>query len=306
MITMDWKCIDCGCSESNFDERLGERVCCDCGLVDLERISSHVEWNFTSGSDKPFEHEAGVVSGINTLTPKKLKSQSTAVNSKTTMNSLQRSFNDVRKLTRIVLASLERNDAPSLLREIDEVSMKLLENHVFSPPDSYEMRATSVVYYVLLQRNIYVPLRAICQEFDVPLHRISKILRKICGFYRNPSVLSKDMTYQQIMTACDSLDNKHQVIHDTLRVYDYIDAIYRDVHQTKTRTFGAACCYIASLLEGHGLTQKEVGTMFNYSDAAIKKTLRIIRDLVNVKKNNEFKLLFVDNFVMGIRKEEQK
>ena len=55
---MDWKCIDCGHDESRFDEDIGERECTNCGLIDIEHISSSIEFN-NIGTQRGMETDLG-------------------------------------------------------------------------------------------------------------------------------------------------------------------------------------------------------------------------------------------------------
>jgi len=294
---MDWKCIDCGHDESRFDEDIGERECTNCGLIDIEHISSSIEFN-NIGTQRGMETDLG-----NQETPRLKTQRSRFVNKSHTHK--ERSFYTVRNYARMLLGTLDHG-TPFLLKQVDELCKKLYNEYRFTSNERYEMRATAIVYFVLMENNVNVSLRKIGDEYQVNKTQTSRLTRKIATWLGKPHVISNDKSIAKIRSITPKIPVGQDYTRKCLQVYGYLETLHSELGVTPSRHLGAAVAYLTALLEGYPVTQNTIEQFFEVSPRTIWRAMEQIRNITNVKNNQEFKLLMVNNFIQGIRMEEEK
>ncbi len=270
-------CPECKSNNNSYDERLGETVCEDCGLVLVSGLfeeTVHIldkTGNSIHSADKG--HLGSIITGKGSFKFNKLNDNKSHITAGITYCNM-------------VLSSV--SSSLVIKERVEEIYRELYLKLKGFKKYSYENRATAIVYYALKENGTPAELKEVCKEFEVQSKLVKKLIRKINTHYGNrinrvsidPSYflnkllnkLTKDLSFHkecnQVLTVIESLlssdYNKSKSYYAS--ICWITSNLFHRVEFTRTRIsevsgFNEKCLYIQtkSLLELLGFSNvKEI------------------------------------------------
>lgn len=294
-------CVECSCVSSTFDERLGESVCDDCGLVQIVRpFEETVSWVSAEGNYEP--------------TNGKLGSQIMGINSNHKSNQMYRmkkhniwasSFSQTEKRTYTqCMMILSNYSVGKGLKENVSVYMNSLNNeHVFRGI-TVEHRAASITYYILKEAGITVNLTRHSDISKVERKYISRYAKRIAKHFRKSHVFANVNSYRIASTIIDRLDNVSTNYRmKSLRMIDHLDKYCSAVDIRFSPNKICAVLWAVSVMEDerHHTQELICEASGNSSVVGMRTSLKEICDWFNLTKKDLLSLEVLQ-FINGVYK----
>ncbi len=219
-------CGECNSRAISFDERLGEMVCDECGLVIITEI---FEETVRSGSR--YSPDKGTLGSI-------------------TLGKGRRNYNPTPShilqglsFCKILLANF--SSAESLKLRCERIYMTLYKKNIFSTRDTYEDRASAVVYYCLLENNTPVNYIDICSiEFNSEKAKVIKLVKKIKKHFgtvnKRPTPIY-EIERMASLIASDAIFTKQAI-----EVHEYFYPIIEESGFNIPISYPASICWLAA------------------------------------------------------------
>ena len=196
------KCVECNCTTTTFDERMGETICADCGLI----LSVNI---FEESSKNIFltEKSKGYISNNynqNSNDSYKLGSiiERKDVKSKTDYalrtNNMRMNHNDSEN--KVLVATgiyLSYYNGGKLKNEVIKKFRILKDEHLVRglPLDDV---AAGIVYYVLKERGVPVSLKDYSKKINVPIKNIMRTSKRVTRKFGKPHIFSQLKTDEML------------------------------------------------------------------------------------------------------------
>ena len=270
------RCPECQGLENHYDDRLCELVCNNCGLVLLtNEIETSITYNpsFSKTSyAKDYTTQLGTTlftDDIKTIVG--ARSNSTVARYKRMNSSKDVSSEDIR--TEHVMAMyLSSLGASSLLTHCKK-TYHLVKKDIFRNV-TIEIRASSVVYYVLRDTGNMVSLRKVAKVSSETKSVISKYAKKLARFFGNATVF--------------------------IVFVEYIARMYDNLNLTLSNNGIAGCVWLATSMIDDVIYQPKIVADWPASEYGLRKATRDICQMLKIEKNriSEYDL---EEIVLGIR-----
>ena len=264
-------CIECGEVELVFDERVGERVCTACGLVE---ITEAFEQSVAMFSNNEVIHSADFSKTLGTMHRGKYQRAETNIQIGLVYCNL-------------VLSSIMVNHP--LRDRVEECYISLFRGHVFNNLYSYETRATALVYYVLKENNIPIRLKEVRKEFDCDLRKVNKLTRKIATHFGNSGVYAKDNTISMLDKTAREISDNAEFLSAVHEYHITFMPMLEASNFTKGRTYCAALGLIVSTANCMQLTQREIAMSTGYDISSIRQQAMKILNILGYSKLSKIK-----------------
>jgi len=258
-------CFECGEETFSFDERLGERVCDSCGLVEITELFESTTCNISNGViirsiDKPYHLGTG-------------------------------------KRDKNITAGLIQCNmilggggwlTQSIKNRVEECYYALFKARVINSTYSYEERAAALVFYVLRDNNIPVSLKEVCSEYTLVRRKVNRLSRLIARFFGNSSVYARDNSIAILNKIVDGYDNS-EGDSDNFRescfiVHAYFMPILEAANFTKSRAYYGAICHMADDLYNCRVGKATIAKLVGLQASSIRTQKKKILGLVG--RNN--------------------
>ena len=272
------KCDECGSRDTEFNERLGEHCCLDCGLVIVTEIFEETvrlvsDGEFVRSSDKG--RLGSVISGQGSHHFNKWGKSS--VYSKAVQDGLIH--------CNMVLASV----APqmNLSQRVEELYIKLLNSHVFGQT-RHEVRATAVVYFVLLENGTEHTIKEVSAEFPDSAKSAKKLIRKI-----KQLIGVQNLAYNPVYR----LEKTVSTITDCLiymdrcrKTFEYFETLLINSDYTKSPAHYASICWITANHMLHPtITRRLIAEKLGMSEHKIWRETKKLLNLIGFQKPQEIR-----------------
>ena len=269
-------CIECGKNNFSFDEWIGERVCGDCGLVEIT---------------EPFEQSVAIFNLKGDIVrssdvPKRLGSIDYPTHIRVGLT-----------YCNLVLSSVANNHP--LKERVEECYLSLIKSRVFNNNHPYEIRATALVYYVLLENNLSITLGEVAKEFVSNLKKTRKLSRKIAAEFGRPHVFSAINPVVALNKTLDSIDATTKFRKTAFEVCNEISKILDESDYTKGRTYNAAILAITSSLYCFEITSREIAEKTGFSRDSLYRQTKKVLAYFNRKSLREIKGQRIENLIKG-------
>lgn len=229
---MTMKCDECGSNNSKFDERMGERICQDCGLVLVTEMFEETTHILDSNGELRYS-----VGGLGTVNPNLNK-----VND----NVIPKHITTGLTYCRMVLASVSSLSQSSSLRErIDRVYMQCFNGNVFGK-SSYEARACAVVFYVLKENGTPQSMNEIRKEFDTDKKSANRVLRKINSFYKNRINYSEVNPIYHLERSLNKITSSRIFHQRAIKVMVAFEKVVTEANLNKSSAYYPSICWITA------------------------------------------------------------
>jgi|TARA_R100001463_G_scaffold14774_2_gene38772 transcription initiation factor TFIIIB Brf1 subunit/transcription initiation factor TFIIB len=274
-------CEECRSQNNEFNERLGETVCKDCGLVLITEMFEETVHILDSTGElvhSPDRNKLGsVITGKGSFKYNKYG-----------MNSvLPKHIQNGIRFCNMVLANVAPNS--SLQPRIEKLYIDCLNRNIFGR-SQYEARATAVVYYALKENGTPHTIKDVCAEFNPNVKSVKRLVRKINQFHRN-SINYKPINpqYALIQTLTKITDDmifRNQCI----RVLEYFETVVVNSTFNKGRSYYASIIWIAAnVYVKDNITKERICEKTGFSRWIVWKQTKAILNLIGVELVEELK-----------------
>ena len=297
------KCSECNCITTSFDERLGETICNDCGLilsVDIFEETSSPMKNKKFFREKTKQLSLG---SIISLSDVKSSDNHILYNQHiwTTYNKTERQF----KFSSSMFLSYY--SGKSFLSEVYLKYKILKEEHLIRglPIDDV---AAGIVYYVLKEKGIPISLKGFSKKSKIPTKNIMRTAKKLTKRFGKAHIFS-DLNVEdiisQIILNLNSIkgtpDINNDVRFDCYNFVSYIQRCYDDFNLTFTRTHIITAIWMVGRIHvSLNITQSALKDTCNISVQTIKDTSRKICINLNLDKT-KLGQYTIENIISGVR-----
>ena len=294
---MNSVCAECECTSFTFDDRLGESVCDECGLVNIVR---------------PFEE---TIKGINfdgTVVREKTKALGSVImetKSNLNLNQMYRmkkhnqwasrdSETDIRtvRLCMMIMSHYSYKNG-DLIRSF----LRSLNNEQVFRGISVEHRAASLTYYILKDAGITVNLTRHSNISMVERKYISRYAKRIAKHFRKAHILSSVDATQIATTVLDKLDNvSNHFRYNTLNMIDFLNRYCESIDVRFSHNKICAAIWAVSVMEDERHHTQELirEASGNCSVIGMRTSLKEICDWFNITKKDLLSMS-VSDFVHG-------
>lgn len=259
------KCLECQSNDFSLDTRLGELVCGDCGLVLVT---------------EPFEQTSYAYDANGVRIREAWKNNPTVVKGMRQWGKSDRAIHTGISMCKILLSTL--NSAKSLSDRVDQLYRSLYRKHVFTTT-ILEDRSAAVVYYILKEANLPFTLKEVCKEYDCVERRVFKLAKKIAKELNNTSVF--------LMKDSSPFAEKYAVglgngtfVSKVGRVANHYDNLVKLTGDNLRPSSPVAFCWIVSLLENMGITQKDISEHTGFTTRTIYDETKRLLKIKNTNK----------------------
>lgn len=246
-------CVECGSSNFNFDERLGERICINCGLVEITEIFEQSVSQYNSNGE--------------------LVRESTFRNTLGTTNRNRYDASESNIQTglvycNLVLSSIATNHP--LRDRVEECYISLFRGNVFSNKYSYENRATALVYYVLKENGIAIKMSDVRKEFECDMRKVNKLTRVIAKHFGNSGVYARDNIVSLLDKTSREVNDTAEFITLCQEMHIAVNPILEENDFTKGRTYCAAICLIVASANLMQIKQRDLAKRAGFDISTIR------------------------------------
>ena len=263
-------CIECGQKDFEFNERLGEKICINCGFVEItERFEQSVSMYNSNGElvrEATFRKTLGSTN--------RAKYDSTETNIQVGL-----------VYCNLVLSSIMINHP--LRDRVEECYISCFRGNVFNNLYSYETRATALVYYVLKENNIPIKLTDVKKEFDCDMRKVNKLTRKIASHFGNSSVYAKNNTIRELDLLSREILDTAEYISLCQEMHIYL--MPKLSNFTKGRTYCAAICLIVATANCLNIKQAHISAKSGFSTVTIRKQALELLSILGFQSLKEIK-----------------
>jgi len=238
------KCMECGETEFNFNEQLGETECASCGLV---ICTEPFEQTVRMVSDGQLDHSAdkgalgSVITGKGSYKFNKrwVKKDGTPAHVKQAL-----------VMCKMTLSAIQ-SESP-LKDRVEEVYLELYKKNIFGKT-GLENRASAVVWYVLKENRTPFPLKEITKEYDCNPKSVRKLCKKIAKFYAHSLVANKADEQFLLSQAVSKITEDPVFLKNCTLVMERVEEVLKDAPYNKTPSYYVTIAWITKNVTVNGL-----------------------------------------------------
>lgn len=299
---MEIDCWECKSTSVTYDERLGETVCDDCGLVLIqnaleETVSILLEEKKTSNymgrTNSSFN--LGSMISINDLSDKKAR---VLYNTQRWNQTETPSHKKMLKLSNMALSYY--NISYEIKQRVPRYYKILQEKHGLRGV-SIEVRAASLTYYIVKEIGVATTIKRHAKITRCTGKEISRNARVVATILGKPWVFSQLNIDGWVDNVGHNLSCK-----DTLYIGDVKKLSFQvndllDIHcERLTAAYLSACFYLVKIFSRKPYSQAQISRACGTTEVSLRSNLRKLLDKYGIKKDKLY-YLSLDDFMDGIR-----
>ena len=305
------KCVECESTTTTFDERMGETICADCGLIlsvnIFEETSSIKALESNNGKSYFGRSEDEVFLGSK-IFHKDIKNREGRLLIK---ENIRLHNNESEK--KVNLASgiyLSYYNGGKLKNEVIKKYRILKDEHLVRglPLDDV---AAGIVYYVLKERGVPVSLKDYSKKTKVPVKNIMRTSKRVTRKFGKPHIFSQLNTDEMVSSIIDKLNSREKTrfkekIEGNLRMdcynfVDYAKQCYDNFDLTFTVSdIVAAIWIVGQNYDSKSITQVALGDCSTVSEVTIREKVRKMCVNLNLDKT-KLRSYTTKNIMNGVR-----
>ena len=308
------KCVECESTTTTFDERMGETICADCGLilsVNIFEETSSIR-TFESGNGKYgksfFGRSDDEVFIGSKMHHKDIKNRKDDI---LIRENIRLHNNESEK--KVNLASgmyLSYYNGGKLKQEVIKKYRILKDEHLVRglPLDDV---AAGIVYYVLKEKGVPVSLKDYSNKIKVPVKNIMRTSKRVTRKFGKPHIFSQLNTDEMVSSIIDKLNSREKTrfkekIEGNLRMdcynfVDYAKQCYDNFDLTFTVSdIVAAIWIVGQNYNSKSITQVALGDCSTVSEVTIREKARKMCVNLNLDKN-KLRSYTTKNIMNGVR-----
>lgn len=304
------KCIECESTTTTFDERMGETICADCGLILSVNIFEETSC-VKLVDDRDTSYYAR---GIDNMYVGSYIMNKDIRNRKDF--SLQRE--NIRMKTngsenKVSVASgmyLSYYNSGKLKNEVIKKYRILKDEHLIRglPLDDV---AAGIVYYVLKERGIPVSLKDYSKKIKVPVKNIMRTTKRVTRKFGKPHIFSQLNTDEIVSSIIDKLNSREKtrfkesiegnIRMDCYNFVDYAKQCYDNFDLTFTVSdIVAALWIVGQNYNSKSITQVALADCSTVSEVTIREKVRKMCNNLNLDRN-KLGTYTTKNIMNGVR-----
>lgn len=256
-------CPECKSENKHFNERLGESVCDECGLV---IVTEPFEQTVLLVQDGHVIHsiDNGVVGTTNDI-PRHIKKGIHFCNM--ALNAIAPQLNLKDRVAKVYVDAHNKNLLTS---------------------KSLEDRASAVVYYVLKENNTPFTMHEVCSEYSSNPKIVRNIVRRINQVYgnRNCSIVNHDFSLGKEL---NKFNLGLEFENACKKVLTKLETDFDEQYFVRGKAYYATICWFASLLLNSPLSQKEISEKTGVPAQTIKVKGNELCVLLGFKETKQMK-----------------
>lgn len=234
---MDMICDECGCTENNFDETLGERVCADCGLVLVQEIFEQTVHSLDTTGNLRHSADKGKLGSV--ITGKGSYKFNKFGKNSVVPQHIQKALMHCNMVLAQVAPHLNLNE------RVEKLYMDLNTKNVFGRTQ-LEARATALVFYALKENGTPHPMKDVIAEFNPNEKTVKRLVRKINQVYRNSANYTPINPQYQLEQTLSKLSDDLVFRRQCFKVLEFFEAKAEKNTFNKGRSYYAAIIWIAA------------------------------------------------------------
>jgi|13_taG_2_1085334.scaffolds.fasta_scaffold02280_4 transcription initiation factor TFIIIB Brf1 subunit/transcription initiation factor TFIIB len=283
------KCIECKSEQNEYNERLGEITCSDCGFVHIENMPEETVSGYGHQDFYVRNGDRGVLGSIFSLSDMKHQKNKSLMRNLYRTAKFSRSEESMKKGITICNMVLSYHQPSPALKELVASNYKRIYKSGQMRGIILEVRAVAVVFYTLRELGVSVLLKDIAKRNNVSPKRASKVSKRVARILGKPWVLHQINTDGWITVTCQSLEADSRVAtlsdftSDAKRVARYLKTFMDRRDLTFTRVNLATSIYIASIF------RRQIG-LSNYSQIEVAKAAGVVDTSVRLGLRNFLKM----------------
>ena len=273
-------CEECKANDSTFDERMGEHICNDCGLVIVTELFEETVHILNNNSDLVRSADKGKLGSI--ITGKGAHRFNKGA-SKVVPTHIQQAL----MYCNMVLSNFSHT--PTLKERVENIYMECYNNNLFGRI-SHEDRASAIVYYALKERGTPIPLKEISKEFEVNPKHIRKLIRRINSLYGNQVNYAETNPAYMLEYAVLQITTDRSYLRQALEVLTKFEHIISNSDYTKSKSYYASVCWITSnVFERREYSRKLIASTTTIDEKCIYHQTNALMKLIGLQKVSEIK-----------------
>jgi transcription initiation factor TFIIIB Brf1 subunit/transcription initiation factor TFIIB len=308
------KCVECNCTTTTFDERMGETICADCGLILSVNIFEETTKTIFIQDDGK-SGSGGVYSRTSDLSKLGSIIQRKDVKSKTDYslitNNIRINHNDSEN--KVLVATgiyLSYYNGGKLKNEVIKKYRILKDEHLVRglPLDDV---AAGIVYYVLKERGVPVSLKDYSKRTKVPIKNIMRTTKRVTRKFGKPHIFSQLNTDEIVSSIIDKLNSREKtrfkekiegdIRMDCYNFVDYAKQCYDNFDLTFTTSdIVAALWIVGQTYNSRSITQLGLADCSTVSEVTIREKARKMCNNLNLNKN-KLRSYTTKNIMNGVR-----
>ena len=257
-------CLECGSSNNNFDERIGEIVCIECGFVIVQNM---------------FEERTSLVDSKGNL----LHSKDThRLGSMPKSHSLERGL----AICNMVLSNVMVNHP--LKDEVEKTYLECQRKNVFLNI-SLETRACAIVYYCLKNNATPIPLKEIIKEYDCAIKLVRKTIKKIVKFYNNVHLNNKTQPLFLVEQMASKISTSPKFISRCRELCEELEEKISLTNYNKRPSHYVALCYLVKIKYKYKISRNNIAEKTGFSTKTITTTANELSFFLGYRNVKEMK-----------------
>lgn len=267
------KCVDCGATEFEYSESMGETACKICGLIAITELfeqSVRVQTNeeITRSPDK------GVLGST-------IKGYSKLAN---IQNRFGAKDGHIRKgvvFSQMVLSSLGIVET-SLKDRAGDLYRELHSKNVFSST-TLEVRGTAVAWFVLFENKTPVKLKVACEEFNCAGKSINRLIRRIKKHYGgNVKYMQPDPMFL-LKKSANQISDDLVFVSQCLKTLEFFEPIVAQRQYNKRNAYYESICWISkNIFVYPKVTLTSIAELTEVSRSAIQQQTKDLLGLIGL------------------------
>jgi len=277
------KCMECGSTDSSFDDRLGYHICVDCGLVLNVEIFEESHTPIARVADSKYNLGSTISNG-NSKQARKHRFELNHLKSEGKTKYWSEGDIAAHNMCMMYLSYYRDRSNISLRDRVEHYYQELQKNRVLVgfPTD---VRAAGLAYFILKDEGIFVSLKHLAKLSLISKSKIMRVAKKIAKFYRKSHIFSQ-RNIHEIVSACLDIADGHKTDRTAIFLFvEYVNDYYETINMRMGNGEIGAAIYIANKITGFGLTQEQIRNAVNTSDSTLRRHIGLICVLIEIDRS---------------------
>lgn len=261
---MEMVCPECKSNNKEFDERMGELVCLDCGLVLVTEA---------------FEQSVSILSSDGEI----IRSKNLGLGTST--DGIPRHIKKGISFCNMALTSI----APQIKIKdrIAELYVDLHNKGIFGK-STLEDRASAVVFYALKEHNTPYSMAEVCKEYSCKPKVVNKLVRNINQVYGNKHCYNNNHEFS-LSRETSKLGMGLEFSNSARKVLTKLESVIDEAYIPRGKLYYASICWMTALLCNSDLSQAFIAKQTGYSAQNILKKTKQLCRLLGFEKPNDMR-----------------
>lgn len=267
-------CHECGSNDREYNARLGEQICKDCGLVLVTEPFEETTHSLNKLGEQRHSADRGVIGSV-------ITGKGSYKFNKFGKNSVMpRSIQVGLMHCNMVLGTMAYG--LGLKERVDKIYLDLFKKHVFGHT-TYEVRATAIVYYALKENGTPHPFSDVGREFNPNLKSVKRLVRKINQHFRNKTNYLPSNPQYLLEQTLNKISTDLLLRQQCFKVLEHFEVIVSNNTFNKGRSYYVSIIWMTvNINVRNDITQTDISEKTGFSRWIIRRQTNAILQLVGI------------------------